>query len=118
MFQEEPNEEQHTEQQPTEQPDTLLLILPEDPAYSTPDVSNFFFFSGRYVRDTMCNSVFFFNFFGSIFTHLRPGHRPQKIFNFFSKKFDISNFWIFFLKMPKITNLSVRLSDFKLKDSR
>jgi hypothetical protein len=71
-------------------------VLPEDPAYSTPDGSHFFFFSGRYVRGTMCNSVFFFNFFGSIFPHLRPGHRPQKIFIFFSKKFDISTFWIFF----------------------
>jgi len=37
--------------------------------------SNFFIFSGRYLRDTMGNSVFFFNYFGSIFKQPRPGHR-------------------------------------------
>jgi hypothetical protein len=56
--------------------------IPEDPAHSTPDGSNFFIFSGRYVRDTMCNSVFFFNYFGSIFTQFRPGYKPQKSFFF------------------------------------
>jgi hypothetical protein len=58
----------------------IFIYIPEDPAYSTPDGSNFFIFSGGYVRDTMCNSVFFFNYFGSIFTQFRPGHRPQKAF--------------------------------------
>ena len=58
---------------------------PEDPAYSTPDRSRFFIFSGHYVRYTMCNSVFFFNYFGHIFTQFRPGYRPQKSF-----------FWIIF----------------------
>ncbi len=76
----------------------LFIYIPEDPAYSTPDGSHFFFFSGRYVRGTMCNCVFFFNFFGSIFPHIRPDHRPKKIFIFFSKKFDISTFWIFFFE--------------------
>ncbi len=44
----------------------FLLYIPEDPTYSTPDVSNFFF-SGRYVRASMCKSIFFFNYFGSVF---------------------------------------------------
>jgi hypothetical protein len=41
----------------------IFNSLPEDPAYSTPDGLNFFIFSGRYVRDTMCNSEFFFQLF-------------------------------------------------------
>jgi hypothetical protein len=41
----------------------LKSEIPEDPAYSTPDGSNFFIFSRRYVRDTMCNSVFFFQIY-------------------------------------------------------
>ena len=72
--------------------------IPEDPAYSTPDGPHFFFFLGV-TSGVLCATVFFFfNFFGSIFPHLRPGHRPQKIFIFFSKKFDISTFWIFFFE--------------------
>ncbi len=36
-----------------------FINISEEPAYSTSDGSNFYFFSGRYVRETMCNSVFF-----------------------------------------------------------
>jgi hypothetical protein len=58
--------------------------------------STFFLFLGV-TSGILCATVyFFFNYFGSIFTQLRPGHRPQKIFLFFSKKFDLSTFWIIF----------------------
>ncbi len=40
------------------------------------------FFFGRYVRDTMCNYVFFSSYFGSILTQFRPGYSPQKPFFF------------------------------------
>jgi hypothetical protein len=58
--------------------------IPEDPAYSTPDGSKFFIFSRRYVRDTMCNSVFFSTISGP-FSHnldrdIGPGSR---FFEFF-----------------------------------
>ncbi len=59
-------------------------LIPEDPAYSTPDVSNFFF-SGRYVRDTMCNSIFFFQLFRVHFHTIKTGTLTPEIvfFNFF-----------------------------------
>ena len=47
--------------------------LPEDPEYSTPDGSHFLFFPGRYVRDTMCNSVFFFQLFRVHFQTIKTG---------------------------------------------
>ncbi len=53
--------------------------IPKDPFNSTPDVSHFFFWATRpryYVQHVF--------FWGSILTHLRPGHRPKKSF-----------FWIF-----------------------
>ena len=52
---------------------TFLVDIPEDPAYSTPDGSHFFFFSGRYVRGTMCNSVFFFQLFRVHFPTFKTG---------------------------------------------
>jgi hypothetical protein len=59
----------------------ISLQIPEDPAYSTPDGSNFYFFSGRYYTGILCATVFlFFSYFGSILTQFRPGHRPQKSF--------------------------------------
>jgi hypothetical protein len=36
---------------------------PKDPALVPRTDRTFFFISGRYVRDTMCNSVFFFQLF-------------------------------------------------------
>ena len=47
--------------------------IPEDPVNSTPDVSHFYFFSGRPVRDTMCNMVFFFENFGVHFDTFKTG---------------------------------------------
>lgn len=85
----------------------LKKILLEDPVQSTPDGSNFFIFSGRYVRDTMSNKVFFSTFFGSIFTQLRPGHRPPEVvfLNFsgnivpgsFAKTSSKNRFWALFV---------------------
>jgi hypothetical protein len=60
--------------------DRAKRIIYRKTPHIVPRTDRTFFFSGRYVRGTMCNSVFFFNFFGSIFPHLRPGHRPQKSF--------------------------------------
>jgi hypothetical protein len=46
------------------------MCLPEDPAYSTPRTDRtFLFFSGRYVRDTMCSCVFIFQPFRDQFSH-------------------------------------------------
>jgi hypothetical protein len=48
--------------------------VPEDPAYSTPDGSNFFIFSGRYVRDTMCvQQCIFFQLFRVHFHTFKTG---------------------------------------------
>ena len=53
--------------------------IPEDSVNITPDVLHFYFFSGRPVRDIMCN-MFFLKILGSIFTLLRLGDRPQESF--------------------------------------
>ena len=58
--------------------------IPEDSVNITPDVSHFYFFSGRPVRDTMCN-MFFFENFGVHFYTIKTGTQTPGvvILNFF-----------------------------------
>ena len=74
-------------------------MVTEDPLNSTPDVSHFYFFSGRPVRDTMCNMVFFLKIFRSILTQIRQGHGLQE-FVFLNKK------WGKDLKSPIMKSMS------------
>ena len=61
------------------------MSLPEDHVKSTPDVSYFLFFLGLPSEILCATGLFFLKIFESIFTQLRPGHRPH-LFVFLNKK--------------------------------
>jgi hypothetical protein len=71
----------------------VLIHIPEDSAYSTPGrIELFYFFLGVYVRDTFCNSVFFFPTISGPFSHNldRDLGPKSRFFEFFSVFF-----WLF-----------------------
>ena len=97
----------------------IWFRLPEDPAYSTPDGSNFFFISGRYARDTVCISVFFFSIISGPFSHnldryIGPRSLFFEFFSFFSGyivpglftkiKIDFEQLWWTFISLFNISS--------------
>ena len=63
-----------------------IYIYRKTPHIVVPRTDRTFLFFLGVTSGILCATVyFFFNYFGSIFTQFRPGHRPQK-----------SIFWIFF----------------------